>query len=179
MLGSLLLPYTVVKFEAHSRLKQALLCAIDNTTFDNIELGDYRISKTDWNLSDTVPRPYINVISNDLTGTLQSAFTSMGFDKYQIHNVWFQQYTTNAEHPWHNHAGCHFTCIYYVELPDDSLLTQFINPVDQSTVFQIDAKEGDILLIPSIIKHRSPKVTSNSRKTIISFNASAICDIRY
>jgi hypothetical protein len=47
---------------------------------------------------------------------------------------------------------------------------------DNTTIFEIDVKEGDILIIPSMIKHRSPIVENNIRKTIISFNASVVCD---
>ena len=34
----------------------------------------------------------------------------------------------------------------------------------------IDAKEGDIVIFPSFIIHRAPKVQSDTRKTIVSFN---------
>lgn len=179
MLGSISLPYSVVRFEAHERLKQDLLRAIDETESASIKLADYQITNTDWNTECSQTRPYVDVISVELAKTLKAAFIEMGFDQYQVHNVWFQQYTNKSCHPWHNHGGCHFTCIYYVELPDDSLLTQFLDPIDQKSVFQIDAKEGDILIIPSLLKHQAPEVTSDVRKTIISFNASVICEVRY
>ena len=34
----------------------------------------------------------------------------------------------------------------------------------------MDAKEGDIVIFPSFIIHRSPKITEDVEKIIISFN---------
>jgi hypothetical protein len=33
-----------------------------------------------------------------------------------------------------------------------------------------DIKEGDVLIFPSNLVHRAPKIKNNLRKTIISFN---------
>ena len=169
-------PYTVISFMAHNRLKEALLCAIDVLNCSTISDPEYSISKSDWDLPKSTPRPYIDILRKDLEPALAEAFKTFGFSKHQIHNVWFQQYTQHNGHPWHNHSGCHFTCIYYLELPETAPKTQFINPLDNSSIFQVEVEEGDILVIPSFIKHRSPPVETNVRKTIISFNSSVIED---
>ena len=177
MHSTISVPYTVLQFEAHARLKEVILEEIHATPASSITSFDHSIYKTDWNTSDT--HNYANyavLLKDGLHKELSQVFLLFGFEKFIIHDIWFQQYVQSNSHPWHNHAGCHYTCIYYLELPDTAPPTQFINPLNNSEVFQIEVKEGDILIIPSMIKHRSPEITVDTRKTIVSFNVSVVFD---
>ena len=176
MLRHINLPYTVLNFKAHNRLKSDILGAIEEIAPNSISAADYKIYKTDWDQSNNGSKKYVDILHSDVSAELTEVFQSFGFDCYNVHNIWFQQYIKHNSHPWHTHTDCHYTCIYYVELPDDAPRTQFIDPIDHTRVFEIDVKEGDILIIPSMIKHRSPLVENNVRKTIISFNTSLVCD---
>lgn len=176
MLRYISLPYTVLNFKAHNRLKSDILGAIEQIAPNSISAPEYEIYKTDWDQSNNSSKKYVDILHSAVSAELNEVFQSFGFDRYNVHNIWFQQYIKNNTHPWHTHSACHYTCIYYVELPDDAPRTQFIDPIDHTRVFEIDVKEGDILIIPSMIKHRSPPVENNVRKTIISFNTSLICD---
>ena len=100
-------------------------------------------------------RPYLNKIALDLNS-----------EKWIIHNTWFQQYLNSNYHDWHTHSGCQFTNVYFVELPDKSLITEIFNNK------KINLNEGDLLTFPSYLYHRSPINSLNKRKTIISFNSS-------
>lgn len=74
---------------------------------------------------------------------------------------WFHQYPPNTEFGWHTHPWCNLAVVYYVELPEGA-----------STMFsdgRVDAKEGDVIMFPAFLPHRSPKQNSG-RKTIISYN---------
>jgi cupin superfamily acireductone dioxygenase involved in methionine salvage len=170
------LPYAVLNFKAHSKLKSKVLGAIEQIAPITISAPGHQIYKTDWNYPNQTVRPYVEIIHNDVSAELNIVFKDFGFDRYNVHNIWFQQYQLTDTHGWHTHTDCHYTCIYYVELPDGAPSTQFLDPLDNTTIFKIDIKEGDILIIPSMIKHRSPPVEHNVRKTIISFNASVVCD---
>jgi cupin superfamily acireductone dioxygenase involved in methionine salvage len=170
------LPYVVLNFKAHKKLKNKILGAIEQIAPNTISALDHQIYKTDWNQSTTIPRPYVEIIHSDISSELDNVFKNFGFDRYNVHNIWFQQYQLNDIHGWHTHANCHYTCIYYVELPNGAPSTQFLDPLDNETIFKINVNEGDILIMPSMIKHRSPSIENNVRKTIISFNASVICD---
>jgi hypothetical protein len=75
---------------------------------------------------------------------------------------WFQQYTQNTAFGWHEHGG-HWACVYYVELPEMSEATEFLN-------YDIPLKEGQIIFFPTFLVHRSPIIKSNTRKTIIATN---------
>jgi hypothetical protein len=176
MICQVSLPYAVLDFKAHNTLKYKVLGAIENIAPNSIAATDHQIYKTDWNIPDDIPRKYVEILRPELSTELSKIFITLGFDQYTVHNIWFQQYIKHDSHSWHNHKACHYTCIYYLELPTDAPKTQFLDPIDQKTIFEIDIKEGDILIIPSMIKHRSPIITNNVRKTIISFNASVICD---
>jgi hypothetical protein len=60
--------------------------------------------------------------------------------------------------------------VYYLDLPDHAPKTQLINPFNQEQIVMPDIKEGDILVFPSYVIHRAPKIKENINKTIISFN---------
>jgi hypothetical protein len=84
----------------------------------------------------------------------------------KIQNYWFQQYYYNNYHDWHNHPQCHFSSVYYLELPKGTPITEF--KVSQ----EIEAKEGDIITFPGYLFHRSPPNGLKKRKTVIVFNSS-------
>jgi cupin superfamily acireductone dioxygenase involved in methionine salvage len=176
MIQCINLPYAVLNFKAHSKLKNQVLGAIDQIAPNSISAVDHQIYKTDWDQPNQITRPYVEIIHSNISAELDKVFKDFGFDRYNVHNIWFQQYQLNDMHGWHTHTDCHYTCIYYVELPHGAPPTQFLDPLDNKTILKIDVKEGDILIMPSMIKHRSPSIDYNVRKTIISFNASVVCD---
>lgn len=175
MLSSIKIPYGIFEFQNHKKLKELLLQDIDINPYPAITSYDHSISKSDWFLPSDQNRTYVDIFIKEIHADLSEFTTRLNFQKYLIHQIWFQQYYKGDSHSWHNHAGCHYTCIYYVELDDNSPPTQFINPIDESNIFQINVKEGDVLIIPSMIKHQSP-IISDGRKTIISFNLSLAYD---
>lgn len=176
MLSPITVPYSVLEFTSHQTLKDEILREIDIFPAEEISSFNDSIYKTDWTVPRDVERRYFDLLKPSLFNELLATFNQFGFNKFEVHNFWFQQYLKSNSHSWHTHAGCHYTCIYYLELPLTAPPTQFLNPVDQTTVFQFDVKEGDILIIPSMFKHRAPLLATDVRKTIISFNVSLICD---
>ena len=51
-------------------------------------------------------------------------------------------------------------------MPDKSMTTEFLNKAE------VIVKEGDILIFPSYLYHRSKKNSLEKRKTVIAFNCS-------
>ncbi len=88
---------------------------------------------------------------------------------FHIRAMWFQQYGKNGTHGWHVHEQ-NYTGVYYLELPKSAPLTELIDPTNIKNRFKIKAKEGDIVLFPSFVIHRSGKMKTKNRKTIVSFN---------
>ncbi len=93
---------------------------------------------------------------------------------FVINRSWFNQYYSNSgsDHPLHDHfPGCDLTNIYYLELKDKSLRTIVEHPVTGKE-FVPRVNEGDMLILPSKIWHKSPRNYTDTRKTVISFNTS-------
>jgi len=171
MLSSISIPYTVLHFQAHKIIKELLLGEIESISLNPLRAYDHEIFKSDWANQHNISLKYQEILKPHLVESLSVVSKEFGFDKFTIHELWFQQYLQNNSHTWHNHSGCQFTCIYYLELSELAPPTQFINPIDK-TIFQINVIEGDILIMPSVIVHQSPVVSTDCRKTIISFNMS-------
>lgn len=84
-------------------------------------------------------------------------------------NWWFQQYFNKGEHKWHDH-GSAAAVIYYAELPEGEGQTVFY------PFGKFDVKEGDIMIFPGFLPHKSPPILSNKRKTIFAANISLSAD---
>ena len=130
-----------------------------------------QVTRTDWDLPKDYVKPYVKYFVNILKPYMKPVTKKMYAKNWVIHNMWYQQYYKNSHHEWHTHPWVQFSSVYYVELPDERYATQFKNPVNNE-IFQLNVKEGDLLIFPSALIHRSPKIKSNKRKTIISFNSS-------
>ena len=88
----------------------------------------------------------------------------------QLQKPWYQQYYNGDTHSWHDHTGgSSFSFIYYLELPEGTPGTEFLDPWS-GCIHTPEVKEGDLLVFPSFVLHRSPPNQSDKRKTIISVN---------
>ena len=87
-----------------------------------------------------------------------------GCDLVRIPPLWFQQYPKGSKFGWHTHTQSNFSCVYFVELPDERYSTEFL------TLGRFPMEEGDVLFFPSFLPHRSPYIETDKRKTIISSN---------
>ena len=76
-------------------------------------------------------------------------------------------------HGWHAHSD-NFTGVYYLDLPTNAPKTQIINSFTQDNILTPEVEEGDLLMFPSYVIHRAPKITENINKTIISFNCTVL-----
>jgi len=79
---------------------------------------------------------------------------------------WFNQYYKNGEHEWHIHGNTSFALVYFVELPHNELGTQLYG-------IDLPVEEGDVLLFPGIIPHRSAPNKFDQRKSSLVANISA------
>ena len=139
---------------------------------EDMPLNTYEeVSKTDWGLSSDYKRPYVKYFINILKPYMEKIVKKLNTKNWLMHNMWFQQYNKNSHHTWHTHPAVQFSSVYYLELPDTNVSTEFKDIVNNN-IFKVDVKEGDLLVFPSSLLHRSPKNKSNKRKSVISFNSS-------
>lgn len=110
------------------------------------------------------PRTYLDLFAECIKPSIKQVEEKYGLEvKSFIGNPWFQQYEQGSDFGWHQHGG-HWAVVFYVELPEMTESTEFLN------YGQFNVKEGDVIFFPTFLVHRSPKIISNQRKTIIATN---------
>lgn len=165
-------PLIISKFNKHFELKEQLLRLLDKENSHSINptiTENDSITATDWNFNNDDQRNYLKFIKPYIIDTMMESFKILKPTGLVFGNFWFQQYYENDLHGWHVHKNCHWTNVYYVELPFNNLKTEILKPGSTETI-DFDAEEGDIISFPSFLYHRSPINTNKQRKTIISFN---------
>ena len=117
-----------------------------------------------------------------VVNSIKNNYPDRDWSSGEVTESWFNQYIaeSGSEHPWHHHAESerkagqknpciNLASIYYVELPDESLITILKDPETGKEIIP-DVKEGQILTFGADILHKSPRNFSNNRKTVIPFN---------
>lgn len=171
--------YVKTKVENHHIIKPLILQYIEEQTSVR-DRATSKIYKTDWNdvrynmFSGNALPKYMYYLMPIINGALLENFSKMGAKKINIINSWFQQYVEGDTHEWHNHPSCHFSNVYFLEAPPDAPRTEFITETGETLT--IDVQEGEILSFPAYYNHRSPVVSSNTRKTVVVFNTDISCE---
>jgi len=159
--------------EFHKEIKSQLLSLIaetkSHTEFNRNKKFDDSISKLDWNSKSDLNREWVKLIKPHLQNKFDYFAKNLNYESTLINHIWFQQYKINDSHGWHLH-GENYTGVYYLEHPKGSPGTELIDQTDINKRIIVDANEGDVVIFPSFIIHRAPRVNTNIRKTIISFN---------
>lgn len=152
----------IVSVPNHEELKKRILfsidCMIDDNDFELNEKGYYY----DFD-KPNIKRLYDQDFKQAAAYGIKELEYRYGLQLNKFGTSWFQQYFQDSGFGWHQHDG-HWAVVYYVELPDPSEATEFLN------YGTFDVKEGDIIFFPTFLVHRSPPITSNKRKTIVAAN---------
>jgi len=127
------------------------------------------ITKVDFHESIDFNRDWVVLIKDKLQEHFKECSNYLGYTNVLIRNMWFQQYKKESTHHWHIH-GANYTGVYYVDFKKNYAKTQIIESNKKDNIYEINVNEGDIIIFPSYIIHRSPPQKSNDIKTIISFN---------
>ena len=158
-------------FKYHNEMKDTLRSLIETSYCESIDVKDSNcgdeISRLDWSKYPDFDREWVKYVKPRLQEHFEICADDLNYRGCRIKGLWYQQYIKNNIHDWHIH-GDNYTGVYYLELPDDTPKTELIDQYNKKIT--IEADEGDIVIFPSFIIHRAPKMQSDSRKTIISFN---------
>jgi hypothetical protein len=160
------------KLNGHDKIKNDLVSLINKAPGDQLygqDKYDDFIKKLDHSNSKSTDREWVKYLLPYLQTHFEKCVTNLGFEVYSIKDLWFQQYEKEGRHGWHIHSQ-NYTGIYYLELPESAPSTELVDPFNLDNKFNIPAKEGDIVIFPSFVIHRSSKVLTDVKKTIISFN---------
>jgi hypothetical protein len=171
------IPIVVTKLKDHDQIKPQLLQYIDEMPDNSIRptMNTFdSISKTDWDLREGVnDRKYLDFIKPIIVNAMHESFRSFRIQGLHFEDFWFQQYYRSDTHGMHVHSGCHWSNVYFVELPNSNVKTD-IMAIGNTKLIDYEASEGDIVSFPSMLYHGSPPNPSNERKTIISFNSNFV-----
>lgn len=171
----LVMQYFVRKMPYHAENKQIILDMIAKVEISDATTSlDHdrfqQITKYDYMIVDKVAnRPWVDFVTPKIWNVLNTMPSEIGWGIPDIRAMWFQQYLQTDHHQWHPHCGCNWAGIYFLEAPDSSCVTEFIEPFTQNR-FRFNAQEGDIVLFPAQLVHRSSEFFSAHRKTVIAFN---------
>jgi hypothetical protein len=163
------LPYIVDNFPRHDTLKDRILEMIEQEKGSMIRSHGEKISNADWN-EDNSLKDYIRVVYPVVDMFVSKQFRRMNYKEHKVGKMWFQQYETSDYHSWHRHNGSDWNFVYYLELPEDAPPTEFRNPLNKDETFMPEVKEGQCILFPAILEHRSNVNLSKNRKTVIAMN---------
>lgn len=157
---------------SHLLTKQSILECIDQ--YKQLQDCPDRITKTDFYDQTNQLSNYMKIFVESEGG---KALKKNICHKYWLSNFyvsasWFQQYRKNDNHGWHIHSNTNISMSYFVELDDSKHSTEFID-TEQNKTFQLDTTEGDVLIFPSYLIHRSPSICNHNRKTTIAININA------
>lgn len=157
------LPEHVHKFtvEHHQSIKPLILKQIDKAVELNRIKSNDRGFLYDHDLAQS-PKPYIKLVERTLYPFYLEIGSRYGLKLFGDRYYWFHQYGKHGRFDWHTHDK-HFGVIYFIELDDARDATEFVH------YGKFPVKEGDVLIFPTFLAHRSPLVSSE-RKTIISTN---------
>ncbi|AOV60356.1 2OG-Fe(II) oxygenase superfamily domain containing protein [Synechococcus phage S-CAM9] len=157
------------KLEQHSQIKDELV--------KSIREHGIRCAKYDGSVDSTVftdfhstepCREYSEIFVPHLQGFLKEILNRTGCGSIDYF-WWYARYIQNGEHSWHVHPRSHLSAVYYVRLEEPGDATEFYDP-SGLTSFQPNVEEGDIIVFPSYLPHRSKFIESNREKIIISMN---------
>jgi len=93
-----------------------------------------------------------------------------------IADIWSVTYSKGDYHSPHNHGSLGLAGILYLDLPEGSSLTHYIQPWneienDTTIYYPLSVTEGTIVIVPQFVQHFSPPHSAKKgKKRIISFD---------
>ena len=121
------------------------------------------------------PRPnlkeaFTNIYEEELGMLVESVKADVA-----IEDIWSVSYKKGDYHSPHNHGTIGYAGILYLDFPEGSQPTNYIQPwqniTSDTTLFNtLPVKEGDIVIVPKFINHFSPPHKGKKQKRIISWD---------
>lgn len=162
--------YFVTEIPDFESFKGAFKEVIKELDSDRIETDYERVDYTDWS-SPYEDKIYAEIVREKIDPFLQAMAEHLYCKVYTVHEFWYQRYKVTDYHKWHNHVGCMYSNVLYVDLPDSKYSTKIFNRYNNKVIQVPDLKEGMILSFPANYAHMSPTI-EEGEKSILSFNVS-------
>lgn len=164
-------PIFSVSIKEHNMIKSNLLEMIDRQNKTVLNNKDqYLLS--DWYADVGQDREYFTYLKKYIHKYVEKIIVDNSPEDITLNfvydNVWFLKYEKHHYLNWHNHGGT-WALVYFLELSDPNLSTEFFIPFEKD-IIKVDVSEGDMLLFPGNIWHRSQLNLSKENKTVIVSN---------
>ena len=136
------------------------------------EIIESQISKTNWNYDEVEDKSTLQLKMFFYDHLLEFYATHLKRrhrKDFDMKKIWYQVYKANSGdyHNWHDHLPTpSLSHVWYLKLPKGYGTEFKIN----GKVIKPRVKEGDLLVFPPDVLHRSPPNVSNQDKVIVSFN---------
>tara|TARA_Y100000004_G_scaffold158758_1_gene185237 strand:- start:44 stop:577 length:534 start_codon:yes stop_codon:yes gene_type:complete len=117
---------------------------------------------------------YINYFSDIMKHELE-LLQSEFMNKIVIRDVWTVRYEKGDYQNTHNHGSLGLSGIIYLDFPDGSATTKYIQPwndivKDMTMAASLPVKEGDMVIAPQHLLHYTEPHKSDRPKRIISWD---------
>jgi len=165
-------PVFIKPVARHAEIKQELIRIIKSGMEFSIRDNNISVTNTDYHISpmffNLVGPKYWSIFFPDVSLHLNEVARKLGLNGWEISKYWYQEYRKGDYQPWHTHPGAMLTNVYYLSLPEGSMKTTLnISGVET----ELEVHEGDIITIPSYLKHCSKPHLGDESKIVIAFNA--------
>jgi len=136
---------------------------------EKLELQDFYTNRqTD---TEGLVEGFADIIKEELTILAEQVFQR----NIGIIDCWSISYDKNDYHLTHNHSSTGITGILYLDLPEESPVTTYIQPwndfISDTTFFnEIPVSEGTMIITPSFVMHYSSPNKSKDKKRVISWD---------
>lgn len=165
-------PVFIKSLPRHADVKEELINVIRSGMEFSIRDSKISVTNSDYHLAPDFFRivgpKYWAIFFPEARAYLNEMATALGLDEWSISKYWYQEYRQGDYQPWHTHPGTMLTNVYYLSLPEGSMKTTLsISGVET----ELEVKEGDIITIPSYVKHCSKPHLGDKPKIVIAFNA--------
>ena len=151
------IPYSHYSIDNWEEKKPKILSQLDDKFTD---YGDYELP------------PYERVVTECIKDELMDFSGYLDFPLV-IMAMWYERSKRSHCHPVHNHGGAGFSAVMYVEFnPEVHKPTEYRFPrTDRFTSLPVE--EGEIVIFPSLLKHRAPINEVDEERIIIAINIAA------
>jgi len=149
------------KIENWDNAKEKLLLGIE-TMKENYDCKYSTMSRSDYKERDIKP-VYWETMIDIIDVHLKDYVFGWKCSSYNIQSMWFAEYSHDgADFDWHTHEGCNMSGVLQIVIDDKKTSTSLLGQ-------SIELDEGDLILFPSMLPHKGPKVTKG-QKIVIGFN---------
>lgn len=122
-----------------------------------------RMTYSDYKLPQDGKKLYYDIVVEKIKPYLDEYAKGWGCTEVSIQNMWFAEYYDGGEFGWHTHEGSNMSCVIQLHLDNKNHATQLMGHDN------LDLEEGDLLVFPAMVPHRSPEVNYD-RKLVIAAN---------